>query len=188
MAIANDNILVRNIFGGIGKQVVFRQRGDKTIIAKWPTVDKNRIPTAGQSTARQAFQDAVYFAQEVRRNENLTAIYRKLARKGQSIYHAAISDAKKAPELSKPQLKDYYGRPGDPLTITAEDNYKVARVHCSIFSAAGQLLESGEAIEEETSFNWTYTATTENTQLSGTTIRFSAFDIPENETVLAVTL
>lgn len=188
MAIATDNILVRNVYGGIGKQVVFRQRGEKTIMAKWPSIDKNRKPTAGQSIARQAFQAAVYFAQYVRRNEDLTAIYRKMARKGQSIYHAAISDAKKAPELSNPQLQAYHGHPGDPLIVTAEDNYKVARVQCSIFNPDGELLESGEAVEVENTFDWSYTATMENALLPGTTVRFSAFDIPKNETVLTISL
>lgn len=189
MAIATDNILVRNIYGGLGGQVVFRQRGDMTIMAKWPTIDKDRKPTPGQATAREAFQAAVYFAQQVRRDETLSALYQKLARKGQSIYHAAISDAKKAPELNNPQLLEYFGRPGDPLTITASDNYSVARVLCSIFTPDGQLLESGAATEDAVAADrWTYITTCINSRLAGTTIRFSAFDIPENETVLSITL
>lgn len=188
MAIATENILVRNIYGGVGKQVVFRQRGEKTIMAKWPSIDKNRKPTPGQSAAQLAFQKAVYFAQYVRRDEKLTAIYKKLARKGQSIYHAAISDAKMAPELSEPQLSDYTGQPGQQLIITAIDNYKVEKVLCSIFAAGGQLLESGEAIQLDNDQDWAYTATVENTSLSGTTIRFSAFDVPKNETVINITI
>lgn len=188
MAIATENILVRNIYGGIGKQVVFRQRGEKTIMAKWPSIDKNRKPTPGQSAAQLEFQKAVYFAQYVRRDEKLTAIYKKLARKGQSIYHAAISDAKMAPELSDPNVTDYAGQPGQQLIITATDNYKVERVYCSIFAAGGQLLESGEAIQLHNDQDWAYTATAENPSLPGTTIRFSAFDVPRNETQLTITL
>ncbi|ULQ51487.1 hypothetical protein [Flavihumibacter fluvii] len=188
MAISNDNILVRNIYGGFGKQVVFRQRGDKTIMAAWPTVDKNRKPTPDQSIAQSAFQRAVYFAQFARKDENLIAVYKKLARKGQSVYHAAISDAKMPPELSNLQVDGYTGRPGQQLIITATDNYKVARVQCSIFAPDGQLLESGEAVRQFNDYHWAYTTTHENTSLPGTTVKFSAFDIPENETVLTLTL
>ncbi|MBZ5858873.1 hypothetical protein [Flavihumibacter profundi] len=188
MAIATDNILVRNIYGGLGKQVVFRQRGDKTIMAKWPSIDKNRKPTPGQSAAQQQFQVAVYFAQFARKDEQLSAIYKNLARKHQSVYHAAISDAKIAPELSDPVLKAYTGKPGQQLIITATDNYKVVSVLCSIFTPDGQLLESGEAIQLDNEYDWAYTATKENASLPGTTIRFAAFDIPKNETELVITL
>lgn len=188
MAIATENILVRNIYGGVGKQVVFRQRGDKTIMAKWPTVDKNRKPTTGQSAARSAFQEAVYFAQHARKDEKLIAIYKKLARKDQSVYHAAISDAKIAPELSNPDLSSYTGQTGDQLIITAIDNYRVISVTCSIYTPDGQLLEAGEATQLDNEDDWAYTTTKENASLAGTTIRFEAFDIPENETALSITL
>jgi hypothetical protein len=188
MAIATDNILVRNIYGGVGKQVVFRQRGDKTIMAKWPSVDKNRKPTPGQSAARSAFQEAVYFAQHARKDEKLITLYKKLARKDQSVYHAAISDAKIAPELSHPDLRSYTGQTGDQIIITAIDNYRVTRVTCSIFTSHGQLLETGEAIQLDNEDDWAYSTTKANASLPGTTIRFAAFDIPENETELDIIL
>ena len=188
MAIATENILVRNIYGGVGKQVVFRQRGDKTIMAKWPSIDKDRKPTPGQSAAQSAFQAAVYFAQHARKDEKLIAIYKKLARKDQSVYHAAISDAKVAPELTSPDISSYTGQIGDQIIITAIDNYRVTSVTCSIFTSEGEILETGEAIQLDNEDDWAYTTTKENAGLPGTTFRFAAFDIPKNETVLSITL
>jgi hypothetical protein len=56
MAISN-NLLLSNVSGQIGKQLVFKQYGDKTVVSKFPDMSKRKL-TAKQLHYQQVMEDA----------------------------------------------------------------------------------------------------------------------------------
>jgi hypothetical protein len=75
--------------GSIGKQIVFRKRGDDTFASKYPDMS-NVIPSELQLEYKDTFGDAVRFAQGIIRDPVKKAAYKHP--KGKSVYHTAIGD------------------------------------------------------------------------------------------------
>jgi hypothetical protein len=57
-----------------------------------------------------------------------------------------------------------------------------------IYSAAGALLEKGNAVQQGNGVDWIYTATQANNALAGSKIKAIATDVPGNEGTLELTL
>jgi hypothetical protein len=78
----------------------------------------------------------------------------------------------------------YGGCNADVIVIDAIDDFKVNNVRCAIYNAIGEQIEDGPCVVD---FKGTlfYTDTKENLSISGTKIKTSAFDIPENKGTLS---
>lgn len=63
MAISN-NILLKKMSGHIGREIVIRQYGDKTVISKFPVM-KNRKFTERQLKAQAMMEEANYEAKRI---------------------------------------------------------------------------------------------------------------------------
>lgn len=94
MARIINNDLLTGLSGAIGKQIVFRVRNGKTFASKYPDMSEVK-PSAKQRKEKARFAKAVSFAQSIISNPAKKAVYK--VRKGQSVYHAAISDYLKQP-------------------------------------------------------------------------------------------
>lgn len=79
----------KGMTGAIGKQIVFRNRGDDTFASKYPDMS-NVVPSELQLEYKDLFGDAVRFAQDIIRDPVKKASYKHP--KGKSVYHTAISD------------------------------------------------------------------------------------------------
>jgi hypothetical protein len=79
----------KGVTGAIGKQIVFRNRGDKTFVSKYPDMS-NVVFTEEQLKSNDVFGDAVRFAQDVIRDPVKKAAYKR--KKGSTVYHTAITD------------------------------------------------------------------------------------------------
>ncbi len=88
MAIVRNNQLTRALSGRIGN-LVFRQRNGKTVVYSLPRAYPP--PTARQRSRRIQFAKAVSLAKFSISDEVQKAFFKSIARKGQSIYHAALS-------------------------------------------------------------------------------------------------
>lgn len=96
MANVDQNLLIKNAQGAIGKEVVFKKVNGKTLATKYP--DRSGIKlSVSQESCQNIFKAAVTFAQTVMADEQLKKAWKKKldnhkSTRGMSVYHAAIQD------------------------------------------------------------------------------------------------
>ncbi len=91
MAQSPASVLLRNFRGQIGKQIVVKRYGKKTVITAYP--DMSRVkPSKQQKAKRKKFAAAVAYAQGINNDPALKATYKKKVKKGQTVYHYAIKE------------------------------------------------------------------------------------------------
>lgn len=57
MATSENNLLLKNLSGHIGKQIVIRQYGDKTVMSKYPDMSKRKL-SVKQKRVNKTMEDA----------------------------------------------------------------------------------------------------------------------------------
>lgn len=188
MAIVDKNIITKGLRGQLGKTVVFRKVGDRTIVATVPSTTDN--PTAAQQSHRERFRKAVVTARRLMGIPEVKAIYEQEAkRKGQpNAYNVAIADFFQAPEVSSVDVSSYLGKTGNTLYIIATDDVEVTDVTVEIRKADGSVVESGQAVRIENGSQWNYKATASNSSFAGGKIIVKAFDRPGNVTTKEIQL
>lgn len=184
MAKTKNNIFMSGLSGTVGKQMTLSQKAGDTIVGK--KRGSSNIPaTDNQLDIQDRFKTASKYAQAAMKDPDTKAMYQAAAKKSQSAYNVALADAFSAPEIKRINIANYHGEPGDIITIRAID-FKVARVQVLISTAAGAMIELGNAILPANSIDWKYTVIAQNDTLAGTRIRVTAIDLPANETVKEV--
>jgi hypothetical protein len=186
MGFAKDNYVTSGVSGDVGTLWSFRQRAGKTVIAKVRAAN-SKPPTAKLLAVQDRFKIAFAYAQSVMKKPDLKAVYAEAAPRGVSAFNLALGDAASSPVVSKIDSTNYHGAVGDTLVIDATDNFKVTAVVVTIDSAAGALIETGNAVLDENK-NWIYTATVANAAMAGSKITAVASDLPGNTGTLTVTL
>lgn len=83
--------LLENIQGGLGKQLVFKQYKDKTVVTSYPDMSKVK-PSEQQKEGRKLFAEAVAYARAISRNAEQKAEYEKKVKPGESVYHFALKE------------------------------------------------------------------------------------------------
>ena len=91
MASSNNSLLLRKMRGQIGKQIVVKQYGNKTVITKYPDMSGIK-PSKTQKKLRSRFADAVAYAQGILNDPMKRTSYGRKVKKGQTIYHYAIKE------------------------------------------------------------------------------------------------
>ena len=71
MAISG-RILMQKLSGHLGKQIVFKQYGDKTVVTKYPDMSK-RVLSPAQRRINEIMQEANYEAKRILASEALRA-------------------------------------------------------------------------------------------------------------------
>ena len=187
MARTTNNVLTKNYSGKVAGQYSLRTRGKKSIIAGLPK-PREGAPSTVQVDLQKAFKLAVMYARKAMNNPDLKVAYAAVRRDNQSAYNVAFADAYKGPELSDLRTESYTGAKGDQILVQAIDNFRVTTVKFILLSADGNVLETGDAIEDENGYDWVFTCKVENPSLPGTIIRITAEDIPKNKAVLEARL
>jgi hypothetical protein len=189
MSKVNDNLLVRGARGNVGKQFVYRKRGDDTIIARMPRVNKDAVPTDKQTQTRDLFSDATNYAGGVIASPDLKREYEKKLTPGKTAYNLAVRDFLKPPVVKKIDVSNYKGTVGSVIVVNAKDDFRVALVKVSIHSSAGVLIEEGNAILNPVRRRlWNYTATQNNANPTGSVVSATATDLPGNFGSLVITV
>ena len=189
MAKINDNLLVRGARGNVGKQYVYKKRGDSTHIGRMPIINKDAVPTVQQSKVRDMFAGASQYAKGAVSSPDLKKEYQKKASAGRTAFNIAFRDFLKAPVIKSIDTENYNGTPGSTIAVTARDDFRVVEVRVSIRGAGGGLVEEGNAILNPIDRNkWIYTATQSNSSLHGSNVSAIALDLPGNKGVLTTTL
>lgn len=88
MATVKD-VIGKNLQGKLGKQLVFKQYGDKTVVTAYPDMS-HIVPSDLQLSRRSKFKEAVAFAKGVTSDTALNAKYAERAKPGQTVYHCAL--------------------------------------------------------------------------------------------------
>lgn len=91
MAQSTNSVLLHNLKGQIGKQMVVKQYGRKTVVTKYPDMSKVK-PSKLQKVKRKGFAEAVAYAQDILYDPVKKKAYAKKLKKGGSVYHAAIKE------------------------------------------------------------------------------------------------
>ena len=81
----------KGLRGQIGKELVFKKYGKKTIVTRYPDMSMVK-PSALQNKERKRFAEAVVYARSVLQNPKLKAAYQKKVRNGQNVYHYALQE------------------------------------------------------------------------------------------------
>ncbi|MBS4063254.1 MAG: hypothetical protein KGZ74_01775 [Chitinophagaceae bacterium] len=91
MAQTSSNIITRGLKGQVGKQLVFKQYGKKTVVTRYP--DMSRVkPSTAQKEKRKGFAAAVAYARRITNDPVLKALYQQKVKKGQRVYNYAIQE------------------------------------------------------------------------------------------------
>jgi hypothetical protein len=168
---------------------MYKRRGEDTFITRMPSINKDLVPTDKQVQVRELFAEAAIYARGAISDPDLKKEYKKKAKPGRTAYNIAFRDFLKAPVVKSIDVGKYTGVPASTIVISAKDDFRVAEVIVSIRTAAGLLVEEGNAILNPVKRDtWIYTATQNNTALAGSMILVTARDLPGNAGVLEATL
>ena len=100
MASGEGNLLLQNIRGHIGKELVIKQYGNKIVITKYPRIRKQK-PTALKKIYEARFAAALKYARAILRNDELKKQYKARLKPGQRVYNYAISEYLKLAKAGK---------------------------------------------------------------------------------------
>ena len=182
---SHDNFATEGLSGSY-KQVVFRQRYGTTVVGKRPKRKKD--PTSSQLQVQASFTNAATYAKSITADAGNKAAYRAKAKPGQSAYNRAMSDFFHPPVIGEIDSSGYNGQVGSTLISTITDDFKVASVKVRIEKSDGSLIEEGAASILPDGLNWMYVSTVANGSTTGTTISFTAADMPGHSIVKSKTL
>jgi hypothetical protein len=91
MAISENHIF-KSVSGHLGKQIVFRQYGNQTVVSKYPDMSKRKL-SAKQLRVNEIMLEANYTAKSIIANEALrTAALLRLNVRRNKLYTALIKE------------------------------------------------------------------------------------------------
>lgn len=176
MAKVRKNIFVQGLSGSLGKQLVFKQGKNGTIVSKYPEFDEDRTFTEAQVHQQNKFGEAVAYAKHAK---GLEIYIEKAKLSNRRPYHVAISDYSNPPEIRKVDISAWNGQTGQVIRIMAVDDVLVTQVHVVILDDAGTVYEEGAAVQDNDVW-WHYVTTT--TAEHGARVSVKARDVPGNVT------
>jgi len=91
MAYSNASVIFHKMRGAIGKQVVVKQYGNKTVITAYPDMS-NVKPSKLQKLKRKKFAAAIEYARSIINDPLKKAAYAKKLKRGARVYNAAIKE------------------------------------------------------------------------------------------------
>jgi hypothetical protein len=187
MAQSKDNFMTYGLSGTIGRLVTFSIRAGKVIVGKVRR-KSTKPPTEDQLEVRDIFGNAVTYGKASIADLVKKALYAEKAEPGQSAFNVACADFCTPPKVVFINTENYHGGSDDQVLIRATDDFKVVQVKVAIHTAAGELVEEGNAVQQSNGPDWLYTPTQENEAAAGSKIKATAIDLPGNQTSLEVTV
>lgn len=176
MAKARNNLVVEGMAGTLGANLVLkRDRAGRTILARKPHFDPDRVFSPAQLARQALFRQAAAYAHGAWRQPVYTE---RAVGTPRTAYNLAIADWLHAPEILVVKLDDWNGRPGQIIRVLADDDVLVTRVTVEITGADGTLVEQGSAVRAAGLW-WEYTST--RAAGPGARIGISAWDLPGHE-------
>lgn len=185
MATSKNNVLTHGLSGTVGDLLVFRNKGGKVIVANKPK-ERTSEYTEGEKAHQLQFQMATLYGKSVLADPDKKAAYNASAKEGQSAYNVAVADFFHAPDIKAIDISGYSGKEGDVIKIIVTDNFQVREVSVGIYNADGTEVEHGGAVQSANPSEWIFTSTVVNESVEGDRIEVKAYDLPGNESTMAV--
>lgn len=184
-----NSIITGKLNGLLGKELVFREWGGKTIVAKAPRKRKT-APSPEQEELQEKFLLASRYAKAVVKatDQSMAQGYATVLRPRQNVYSRALEDFLSSPKVKRINTSNYHGTVNDKILVRAVDDFRVVDVRVEIYAPNGTLLEKESADMHSNGLDWTYSVQQANNLLPGTKIKAIATDVPGNEGTLEVTL
>lgn len=185
MAKSRDNMVMQGASGKVGRNLVFRQKGDQTIIAKAPRQVKGRVLSEKQIKVQNKFYDASQYARRAMLDPLLKSAYAEKATINQQPYNVAFKDYFHVPTIRKLDDRMYTGQVGDIITIQVKDIMKVTEVNIEILDQNDIQIETGLATPtDSTNSEWIYEATVEHADYANTKFNITMLDTPKKITTV----
>jgi len=184
---SNDNFATEGL-SGTYKQVVFSQRFGETILGKRPRRKNGTDRSAAQKRVIATFKKAVLYANSVMADTVRRAAYQFHIKPGQSAFNRAIADFFKPPVFEEIDSSGYNGQIGSTLIVSVMDDFQVASVMARIEKGDGTLIEEGDASLLPDGSSWMYVSSVQNSTVAGTTIIFTAKDLPGHSSTQTKTI
>src|SRR5690606_5320059 len=144
MAKSKDNVVMQGASGKIGRNLVFRQKGDQTIIARRPRETAAGRPISkDQLNVQQRFLDAALYAKKAIKDEDMKAAYKAKATINQTAYNVAFKDFFTPPTVRRLNDTGYSGQAGDEITFMVRDIMRVTQIEVEILDSSEVLIETG---------------------------------------------
>jgi hypothetical protein len=86
-----DNILLNGAKGNIGKTIVVKKYGDKTVLSKYPDMSRVKY-NENQKHEQSRFAEAVAYARSIINDPAKKAAYQKNLPEGKRVYNAALQE------------------------------------------------------------------------------------------------
>jgi hypothetical protein len=173
MATVKDNYVVQGTAGAVGELLVFRQRGGKTFISKFPR-PSSVPPTDKLKSVRAGFASCIAYAKKVVKDPVKKALYQSKVVGGQTAFNKATSDALNPPKINNIRIDQ-----NTLIIVEAVDDFMVAGVTISIHDLSGNLIEEGNAELIENGSDWHYTIQ-KIPLTTGSKVTAEAVDLPGN--------
>jgi hypothetical protein len=174
MAKLDLNTALKGLHGRVDGWV-YRQVNGRTVIGPKPVFTKP--PTAGQLAFKERFKEATAYGRAALADPVAGPLYLAKARTRKlPTFAVIIADYFKSPEVKSIDTVDYHGHIGDPVKVTAIDDFEVVGVNVVIRDDTDAVLEQGAAVL--TGEKWTYTATVAVPVGEAVTIEATAKDRP----------
>ncbi|MDM1296826.1 hypothetical protein HX021_21285 [Sphingobacterium sp. N143] len=183
MAKSRDNVIMQGASGTIGRMLVFRQRGDQTIIARRPKkMENGRVPTDKQIAVQNRFMDASLYARTAILDPDLKAAYQAKANINQSAYNVAFKDFFTAPVIRRWDDSGYQGNAVDQITLMVKDVMAVVKVQVQILDQNDTVIETGLAQDMDgIGVSWMYQVQEDNPGFEQAKYRVTLTDTPGHE-------
>lgn len=164
MAKSRDNIVMQGASGTVGKMLVFRQRGDQTVIARRPKKGANaKPPTTKQLEVQSRFMDASLYARTAIQDPDLKAAYQAKANINQTAYNVAFKDFFTAPVIRRWDDSAYKGNAMDQITFMVKDVMAVVSIEVKILDQNDTVIETGLAEDMDgIGVSWMYQVKEDN--------------------------
>jgi nitrate reductase alpha subunit len=91
MARTDTNVLLHGLGGQLGRQIVVKTYGTKTVVTKYPDMSQVK-PSKLQKKQRSRFADAVAYARAINNNPAKRATYQKKVKRGGSVFQYALKE------------------------------------------------------------------------------------------------
>ena len=186
MAKSKDNVVMQGASGKIGRNLVFRQKGDQTIIARRPRETATGRPISDdQLKVQERFLDASLYAKKAIKYEDLKAAYKAKATINQTAYNVAFKDFFTPPTVRRLNDVGYSGQAGEEITFMVRDIMRVTEIEVEILDSSEMLIETGMAVPiDDDNLEWRYITTVENPNYAESVYRITMLDTPRNITTV----
>jgi hypothetical protein len=187
MSNTTENVLTKTYHGKFGDQVVFRNRDNKSIMAK-PPKKSLKPATESQLAVRRKFKMASRWAKLVLQDPAILEEYKAVAKGMKSPYVMAVTNYLSPPEIQEIITTGYTGETGNKINVIAFDDFRVTGISVLITDATGAMIEQGECVEDLSADCWVYTATKTVANTAGVKITAEVKDVPCHSGFLEITL